>query len=269
MKKRKKNPYQLTDEEKLAVVDLYAQFQTTSQIVDQVMDWKPHATTGDTEKDRKHVRDAIRTCNPNSTAFSFQVSLTARRAEYLAEQKGTLVAAVCDTAQALAEALSSIKFDFSSVSVNDLPKIVSALKEVSKLMEGLGIKVNKDISQAVRFGEQLNQDSRFCTSENPPETEAMLEAYELGRSTQIETGTGRSADDIHEDTYPSNYVIPDVHVKELWKKLCSSENGKTPTVKQMRKDLDNPKLYEEVYGEESYGSFEEQLDHYRSLLPSR
>ena len=64
MTKRKRNPYQLTDEEKLAVVDLYAQFQTTSQVVDQVMKWKPHAATGDTEKDRKNVRDAIRTCNP-------------------------------------------------------------------------------------------------------------------------------------------------------------------------------------------------------------
>ncbi len=76
MKKRKKNPYQLTDEEKLAVVDLYAQFQTTSQIVDQVMGWKSHATTGDTEKDRKYVRDAIRTCSPKSTVFSFQIIVT-------------------------------------------------------------------------------------------------------------------------------------------------------------------------------------------------
>ena len=41
MKKRKKDPYQLTDEEKLAVIDLYARFQTTSQVVEQVMDWKP------------------------------------------------------------------------------------------------------------------------------------------------------------------------------------------------------------------------------------
>ena len=269
MKKRKKNPYQLTDEEKLAVVDLYAQFQTTSQIVDQVIGWKSHATTGDIEKDRKHVRDAIRTCNPKSTAFSFQVSLTAKRAEYLAERKGTLVAAVCDTAQALAEALSSIKFDFSSVPVSDLPKIVAALKEMIELMEGLGIKVNKDISQAVQFGERLNKDSRYCTSENHPEMGTIVESYELGRSTQIETDTGRSADDIHDDTYPSNYVIPDVHVKELWQQLCSSENGKTPTVKQMRKDLDNPKLYEEVYGEEGYGSFEQQLDEYRSLVPIR
>ena len=33
MKKRKRNPYQLTDEEKLAVVDLYARFQITPQVV--------------------------------------------------------------------------------------------------------------------------------------------------------------------------------------------------------------------------------------------
>ena len=126
MKKRNKNPYQLTDEEKLAVVDLYARFQTTSQVVEQVIDWKPHAATGDTEKDRKNVRDAIRTCNPKSSAFSFQIALTARRAEYLAESKGTLVVAVCDTAQALAEGLSGVKFDFSSVAMNDLPTIVTA-----------------------------------------------------------------------------------------------------------------------------------------------
>ena len=37
----------------------------------------------------------------------------------------------------------------------------------------------------------------------------------------------------------------------------------------MRKDLDNPKLYEAVYGEDGYGSFEQQLDEYRSLVPSR
>ena len=274
MTKRKRNPYQLTDEEKLAVVDLYAQFQTTSQVVDQVMKWKPHAATGDTEKDRKNVRDAIRTCNPKSSVFSFQIALMARRAEYLAEKKGTLVAAVCDTAQALAEGLSGIKFDFSSVTVSDLPQIVSALKEMSELMEGMGITVKQDISQAVRFGEKLDQRPKHKIEgmqssaylETRREMWAESEAYELGKSTQIETGAGRDAEYVGADIYPSNYVIPDVHVKDLWEILgFSSENGKLPTVKQMREELDDPELYEEIYGGDA-GSFEERLDTYRKLL---
>ena len=274
MKKRKKNPYQLTDEEKLAVVNLYAQFQTTSQIVDQVMYWKPHATTGDTEKDRKHVRDAIRTCNPKSSAFSFQIVLTARRAEYLAEKKGTLVAAVCDTAQALAEGLSGIKFDFSSVPVNDLPKIVAALKDMVELMEEMGITVKQDISEAVRFGEKLDQYPKHeirgmessTYAKTRRETWAESEAYELGKSTQIETGTGRDGYDIEYDIYPSNYVIPDVHIKVLWEMLCASGNGKVPTVKQMREELDDPELYDEVYSEDGHPSFEEMLKRYQKWL---
>ena len=274
MTKRKRNPYQLTDEEKLAVVDLYAQFQTTQQVVDQVMKWKPHAATGDTEKDRKNVRDAIRTCNPKSSVFSFQIALTARRAEYLAEKNGALVAAVCDTAQALAEGLSSIKFDFSSVTVSDLPQIVSALKEMSELMEGMGITVKQDISEAVRFGEKLDQHPKHDIEgmlsstylETRRETWAESEAYELGKSTQIETGAGRNAYDIDADIYPSNYVIPDVHVKELWEMLCISGNGKVPTVKQMREELDDDELYEEIYSEDGCISFEEQLNRYRKLL---
>ena len=273
MKKRKKNPYQLTDEEKLDVVNLYAQFQTTAQVVDQVIQWKPHAATGDTEKDRKNVRDAIRTCNPKSSVFSFQIALMARRAEYLAEKKGTLVTAVCNTAQALAEALPDIKFDFSSVAVNDLPKIVSALKDMLQLMEGLGITVEQDISEAVRFGERLDQypkheiEGRRSSTylETRRETWAESEAYELGKSTQIDTDTGRDAHSVEGGSYPSNYAIPDVHVKELWEMLCFNANGKTPAVKQMRKEIDNPELYKEVYGEDAL-SFEERLNTYRRLL---
>ena len=274
MKKRKKNPYQLTDEEKLAVVDLYAQFQTTSPIVDQVMGWKPHAATGDTEKDRKNVRDAIRTCNPKSSVFSFQIALTARRAEHLAEKNGALVAAVCDTAQALAEGLSGIKFDFSSVPVSDLPKIVSALKDMVELMKGLGITVERDISEAVQFGEKLDQypKNEIEGLELAPyaatrrEMWAESEAYELGKSTQVETDTGRDGYDIQNDIYPSNYVIPDAHIKALWETLCISENGKVPTVKQMRKELDDPELYDEIYSEDGHPSFEEMLKRYRMWL---
>lgn len=274
MKKRKKNPYQLTDEEKLTVVNLYAQFQTTSQVVDQVMAWKPHAATGDTEKDRKNVRDAIRTCNPKSSTFSFQIALTARRAEYLAEKKGTLVTAVCDTAQALAEGLSGIKFDFSSVPVNDLPTIVAALKDMVELMQEMGITLKRDISEAIRFGEKLDQypkldidgldRSTYATTRR--EMWAESEAYELGKSTQIETGTGRDANDTADDIYPSNYVIPDVHVKVLWDMLCASGNGKVPTVKQMREELDDPELYDEVYSEDGLPSFEEMLKRYQHWL---
>ena len=272
MKKRKKNPYQLTDEEKLAVVDLYAQFQTTSQIVDQVIQWKPHAATGDTEKDRKNVRDAIRTCNPKSSAFSFQTALTARRAEYLAEKKGTLVAAVCDTAQALAEGLSGIKFDFSSVPVSELPKIVSAIKDMVGLMEEMGITLKQDISEAVQFGEKLDQYPKNGALESATYAEtrremwAESEAYELGKSTQIETDTGRDGFDIQNDIYPSNYVIPDAHIKALWETLCVSENGKVPTVKQMREELDDPELYDEIYSEDGHPSFEEMLKRYQMWL---
>ena len=272
MKKRKRNPYQLTDEEKLDVVDLYARFQTTSQVIDQVMDWKPHAATGDTEKDRKNVRDAIRTCNPKSSAFSFQIALTARRAEYLAESKGTLVTAVCDTAQALAEGLSGVKFDFSSVPINDLPTIVTALKEMVELMEGIGITVKHDISEAVRFGETLDQYPKQETEGMEPSTYldtrremwAASEGYELGKSTQIETGTGRDTHDL-EGIYPSNYVIPDAHIKVLWDLYGSSENGKVPTVKQMREELEDPELYDFIYGEDGI-SFEQMLRRYQLWL---
>ena len=274
MKKRKKNPYQLTDEEKLAVVDLYAQFQTTSQVVDQVMGWKSHAATGDTEKDRKNVRDAIRTCNPKSSVFSFQIALMARRAEYLAEKKGTLVTAVCDTAQALAEGLSGVKFDLSSVSMNDLPRIVAALKDMVELMKEMGITVRQDISEAIRFGKKLDQypkldiDGLECSTYATTRREmwAESEAYELGKSTQIETDTGRDANNTEGDIYPSNYVIPDVHIKVLWEMLCASGNGKVPTLKQMREELDDPELYDEVYSEDGPPSFEEMLKRYQKWL---
>lgn len=274
MKKRKKNPYQLTDEEKLAVVDLYAHFQTTSQVVDQVMAWKPQAATGDTAKDRKNVRDAIRTCNPKSSVFSFQIALTARRAEYLAEKKGTLVTAVCDTAQALAEGLSGVKFDFSSVPVNDLPTIVAALKDMVELMQEMGITLKRDISEAIRFGEKLDQYpkldidgiDRSTYETTRREIWAESEAYELGKSTQIETGTGRDANDTEGDIYPSDYVIPEVHVKVLWDMLCANGNGKVPTVKQMREELDDPELCDEVYSDVGPPSFEEMLKRYQHWL---
>lgn len=272
MTKRKTNPYQLTDDEKLDVVDLYAQFRTTSQIVDQVMGWKPNAATGDTEKDRKHVRDAIRTCNPKSSAFSFQIALTAKRAEYLAERKGSLVAAVCQTADAFAQGLSDIKFDFSSVTATDLPKIVLALKSLVELMSKMGITVRQDINHAVRFGERLDQHPRNKADSNSipyPETRremwAESESYELAKSDQIETGTGRNAQHVDGRVYPSNYEIPDMYVKELWEMLCKNGHERFPSIKQMRRDLDDPELYEEVFGGDAV-SFEEVLEIHRSML---
>lgn len=272
MPKRRTNPYQLTEDEKLAVVDSYAQFRTTSQIVDQVMGWKPNAATGDTEKDRKHVRDAIRTCNPKSSAFSFQIALTAKRAEYLAERKGLLVAAVCQTADAFAQGLSDIKFDFSSVTATDLPKIVLALKSLVELMSQMGITVRQDINHAVRFGERLDQHpkNKIGNYSVPyPETRreiwAESESYELAKSYQNETGTGRSAQQVDGSVYPSNYEIPDVYVKELWEMLCKNGHEKLPSIKQMRRDLADPELYEEVFGGDAV-SFEEVLEIYRSML---
>lgn len=272
MPKRKRNPYQLTDEEKLAVVDLYAQFQTTSQVVDEVMRWKPDAATGDIVKDRKLVRDAIRTCNPKSSVFSFQIALTAKRAEYLAEKKGTLVAAVCETADAFAQGLSEIRFDFSSVTANDLPKLVFALKSLVELMTQMGITVRQDINHAVAFSERLDQHPKNKTGDDAmpyPETRrefwAASEPFELAKSNQIETDTGRKSEDVDAGVYPSNYEIPDVYVKELWEMLCENGHGKLPSIKQMRNDLDNDEHYEEVFGGDAI-SFEEMLETYRLLL---
>ena len=272
MSKRKRNPYHLTDEEKLAVVDLYAQFHTTSQVVDEVMQWKPDAATGDLAKARKHVRDAIRTCNPKSSAFSFQIALTAKRAEYLAEKSGTLVAAVCETADAFAQGLSEIRFDFSSVTPNDLPKIVFALKSLVELMSQMGITIRQDINHAVRFGERLDRHPKEKAGDYSipyPDTRremwAESESYELAKSHQIETGTGRNNHHVDGSVYPLNYEIPDVYVKELWEMLCKNGLEKLPSIKQMRRDLDDPELYEEVFGSDAV-SFEKVLEIYRSVL---
>ncbi len=272
MPKRKTNPYQLTDEEKLAVVDMYAQYRTTETVVDEVMRWKPNATTGDADKDRKYVRDAIRTCNPKSSVFSFQIALTAKRAEYLAEGDGALVAAVCETAHAVAEGIPGIKFDFTSVTPKDLPKIVSALKELFELMTAMGITVKQDISEPVRFGRRLDEhpehrrDELFVPyNETRREMWRQSEPYELAKSKQVETGTGRSAEHLDAGVYPENYEIPDVHVKELWKMVYGDTDGITPSVKQMRSDLANPELYEEEFGGDAM-SFEEVLEIYRSML---
>ena len=272
MAKRKTNPYQLTDEEKLAVVDLYAQFHTTPQVIDEVMRRKPNAATGDIDKDRKYVRDAIRTCNPKSSVFSFQIALTAKRAEYLAEKKGSLVAAVCETAAAFALGLSEIRLDFSSVTANDLPKIVFALKSLVELMTQMGITVRQDINHAVAFSERLDQHpknkagSRFIPyAGTRRETWAESEPYELAKSNQIETDTGRNSEDVDAGVYPSNYEIPDVYVKELWEMLCKNGHDKLPSIKQMRNDLDNDERYEAVFGGNNI-SFEEMLETYRLLL---
>ena len=146
------------------------------------------------------------------------------------------------------------------------------LKEMVELMKGLGITIRQDISEAVRFGETLDQYPKQETEGMQPSTYldtrremwAASEGYELGKSTQIETGTGRDTHDI-EGSYPSNYVIPDVHIKVLWDLFCISENAKVPTVKQMREELDDPELYDFVYGEEGI-SFEEMLRRYQLWL---
>ena len=171
---RNRNPYLLTTEEKLAVVDLYARFATTAQVIDEVIKWKPEAATGDDPKDRKNATDAIRTCNPHSSVFSFQTALQARRAEYIAEQSGGFATAILSMVSTLTTQLPNMQFDLSTVDLTDLPKIVNALKNLHALMIEMGITNRGRNIRSSKFRWEIGRISRRLshghTQSNPAET---------------------------------------------------------------------------------------------------
>lgn len=282
---RKRNPYRLTADEKIAVVDLYAHFQTSEIVIDTVMSWKPEASTGDTVKDRKNVTDAIRTCNPNSRAFSFHVVLQERRAAYIAERSGTFVATVSEMLSKLTAAIPTLEFDFKTVSVTELPKLVSALNNLFSLMKSLNIAPSAEIAEARTFSRKLDEyPQRF--PDNPIQTlsntrrEMLVDAevFETIHAEQIEDGTARSAEEISSQVYPKNYVFPDLIVQAVWEELTGNYDiPKKPSPSQMLKEISehtkpNGQLIDEDYqGEywwELVNNFEERLANYRQYLSS-
>ena len=275
---RNPNPYRLNADEKLAVVDLYARFATTTQVIDEVIRWKPDATTGDPKKDRKYVTDAIRTCNPNTSVFSHQVTLTARRAEYLAETHGALVNAVSSIASTLSTELAELKFDFSTVSVVDLPKIVTTLKDLQSLMKELGMTNDAAISEAVDFRRRLDEYPENENGDPMEQTRRELleetEDYEAIVSEQIDNGTNRNYIDIDIDYYPKNYEFPDFIVENAWRALFAADKRKPPSIAQMRKEIleaaaPNGKINGKHWSELAGFSVEKRLDQKRGCLSYR
>lgn len=276
--KQNKNPYLLNPDEKLAVVNLYARFATTTQVIDEVIKWKPEATTGDPKKDRKYATDAIRTCNPNSSAFSYQVTLTARRAEYLAETQGTYVTIVSSIVSTLSTALAELKFDFSTVSVADLPKIVTALKDLHSLMEQLGTTNNAAVSEAVDFHRRLDEYPEDQNGDPMEQTRREMleetETYESIVSEQIDNGTNRNHIDIDIDRYPENYEFPDFIVEKVWKVQFAADKRKPPSIAQMRKEIleaasPDGKINGKHWSELAGFSVEKRLDQRRGYLSHR
>lgn len=284
-RKSKRNPYRLTADEKLAVVELYARFATSEQVIDTVMTWKPEAATGDTAKDRKNVTDAIRTCNPNSCAFSFQVVLQERRAAYLAERSGTFVATVSEMLSKLTAAIPTLEFDFETVSVTELPKLISALNDLFSLMKALNIEPSAEVTEARTFNRKLDEYPQRST-DDPSQTLtntrremlAEAEALETIHAEQIENGTARSADEILSNVYPQNYVFPDFIVQEVWEELTGNYHlPKKPSYSQMLEeiskhtDADGRLIDEEYEGDywwELVNDFEARLTNYRQYLSS-
>ena len=276
--KQNKNPYLLNAEGKLAVVDLYARFPTTTQVIDEVIKWKPESTTGDPNKDRKFATDAIRTCNPNSSVFSHQVTLTARRAEYLAETHGTFVNAVSSIASALSTELPELKFDFSAVSFADLPKIVTALKELHSLREELGMTNNAAISEAVDFHRRLDEypedQNGYPMEQTRRELLEETETYEAIVSDQIDNGTNRNYIDIDLDHYPKNYEFPDFIVEKAWRMQFEDSKREPPSIAQMRKEIleaasPDGKINSKHWSELAGFSVEKRLDQSRRFLSYR
>jgi hypothetical protein len=278
-RKRNRNPYLLTTDEKLAVVDLYARFATTTQVIDEVMKWKPEAATGDDAKNRKNTTDAIRTCNPNSSVFSFQVTLQAQRAEYLAEQSGGLVTAVSSMVSTLKAQLPNMQLDLSAVDLADLPKIVNALKDLHSLMKEMGITNKSEISEAIDFGSRLDEypkcESMVARDETRRQTLAETENHEAVMSEQIDKGTNRSPEDIEDGMYPDNYVFPDCMIEGAWQELCSDDIRKKPSISQMRKEIEEISAPDgkiscdaEYYWWDEILSLESRLDYGRQYLSS-
>ncbi len=282
---RKCNPYRLTADEKLAVVELYARFATSEEVIDTVMSWKPQATTGDTAKDKKYVTDAIRTCNPNSRVFSFHVALQERRAAYLSERSGTFVATVSDMLSKLAAAIPDLEFDFKMVSVTELPKLVSALKALFSLMTAINIAPFSEVAKARNFSSKLDEYPQH-SPENPHNIQintrremlAEAEALETIHAEQMENGTARSADDISEGRYPQNYVFPDLIVELVWEELTGNYDvPKKPSCSQMLKDISERTnadgqfidgAHEGEYWWELVADFETRLTEHRQHLSS-
>ena len=278
-RKRNRNPYLLTTDEKLAVVDLYAQFATTPQVIDEVIKWKPEAATDDDAKDRKNATDAIRTCNPHSSAFSFQIALQARRAEYLSEQSGGLVTAISSMVSTLKAQLPNMQLDLSAVDLADLPKIVNALKDLHSLMKQMGITNKPEISEAIDFGKRLDEypkcEFMVAHDETRRELLAETENHEATMSEQIDNGTNRSPEDIEDGMYPDNYVFPDCMIEGAWQELCSDGTGKKPSISQMRKEIKqitepDGKIPgdEEYYWWDETSSLESRLENMRQYLSS-
>ena len=272
-RKRNRNPYLLTTDEKLAVVDLYAQFATTAQVIDEVIKWKPEAATDDDAKDRKNATDAIRTCNPHSNAFSFQIALQARRAEYLAEQSGGLVTAVSSMVSLLKAQLPNMQLDLNAVDLVDLPKIVNALKDLHSLMKQMGITNKPEISEATDFGKRLDEYPGIAHYETRRQLLAETEEYEVAMAEQIDNGTNRSHHHIEIEIYPADYVFPDCMIEDAWETLCSDGTGKKPSISQMRKEIEETTAPDgkipwddEHYWWEDINSLEDRLDCMRQHL---
>ena len=282
---RKRNPYRLTPDEKIAVVDLYARFQTSEEVIDTVMTWKPEAATGDTTKDRKNVTDAIRTCNPNSRVFSFHVALQARRAEYLSERSGTFVAAISEFLSKLTAAMPDIEFDFKTVSAKELPKLVSALNTLFTLMRLIDMNPYAEVARARTFNRKLDEypqrsvdDPTQTLTNTRREMLADAEAFETIHAEQIEDGTARSAEEIMAKAYPQNYVFPDFIVQEVWEELTGNYDiPKKPSPSQMLKEISEhtkpngqliDKDYQGEYWWELVNNFEARLADYRQYLSS-
>lgn len=241
----KRNPYRLKADEKLAVVELYAHFATSEQVIDTVMNWKPEAATGDAAKDRKKVTDAIRTCNPNSRAFSFHVVLQERRAAYLSEHCGTFVATVSDMLSKLTAAIPTLEFDFKAVSVTELPKLISALSNLFSLMKAINMNPYAEVAKARTFSRKLDEHPQ-PSMENPyrilgdtrREMLAQAEVLETIHAEQVEDSTARSAEDILMKFYPKAYVFPDFIVEQVWEELTGNYSVlKKPSRSQMLKDI--------------------------------
>ena len=282
---RKRNPYRLTADEKLAVVELYARFATSEEVINTVMNWKPQATTGDTAKDKKYVTDAIRTCNPNSRVFSFHVALQERRAAYLSERSGTFVTTVADMLSKLAAAIPDLEFDFKTVSVTELPKLVSALNDLFSLIKTINMDPSSEVAKARTFSHKLDEYPQRSPEEpyhilvdTRRELLAEAEALETVHAEQMEDGTARSTNHILADIYPQNYVFPDVIVEQAWEEITGNYDiPKKPSRSQMLKDISEhtnaegrliDEAHEGDYWWELVKDFEARLTDHRQYLSS-
>ena len=278
--RKNKNPYQLTPREKEEVVLMYARFAKTSDVIDTVLRWKPTATTGDVKKDRKHVTDAIRTCNPHAAQFSYHISLQARRAEYLSETSGSFIVLVRSMIDRLTASLPDLSFDLDSVSISSLPDLVETLLQLHTLLKALGADPSDATRPAKDFGSRLDEypksDTTGISTWDVTRRAILAEAeeYESIQSSQREVGIERSHDDVFMDIYRTFDSIPDFIVYEAWKSITGNYNTPAPSRSRMLKEveketddsgrlLDDPDTY---WWEAAGASFEERLARMQSVL---